>query len=451
MSTSLIETLPRPDVTPPRSWQAPAAQRITLPNGPVVIVHDLPGQHVAAIEIHLGIDLRTEPEGAEGIAAVMAASLSHGSMEDFTDRIAAYGATWTSDTDHTGPCLICQAPVTNLAPVLSLAGQAVQKPALHSSDVDQQIRALYAKITQTEADLAGRAMLKLAGAVFDPVTRAGRPAHGALPSLHGITPNGVAAFYRDRVRAANAVVSIAGDLADIDIEHLVTDAFGSWTPTGAATNIPGPAAPERSEPVALFVPHAEATQSYLLLAAPTLSRHDRDWPALATATAILGAPYIGRLDAQLREELGYSYSTTAVVRPLRPNRGVFIAGGAIAANATPSAIDALFDILDTAIEDGFSDAECKTACDGLRYSLPMLFQDAPTVAAHARELITHGLEADFTAHAFTAIGDLSPDQINNAFRRHVDPRRLSLIAVAHPDLRDPLGEYLPNHLRLITT
>ena len=69
---------PRPAVTPPRRWRFPVPQRHRLDNGVAVFSHHLPGQHTAAITCHLGILADAEPQGCEGIAAVMAACLVAG-------------------------------------------------------------------------------------------------------------------------------------------------------------------------------------------------------------------------------------------------------------------------------------------------------------------------------------------------------------------------------------
>ena len=91
---------PRPAVAPPARWRFPVPQRHRLDNGVTVFLHHLPGQHVATVICHLGIPADAEPEGCEGIAAVMAASLFAGTQgitaRRFELEAAAAGITWKS-------------------------------------------------------------------------------------------------------------------------------------------------------------------------------------------------------------------------------------------------------------------------------------------------------------------------------------------------------------------
>ena len=66
---------PRPQAAPPGLWRFPAPEQHRLDNGVKVYLHHLPGQHAATVVCHLGIPLDSEPDGCDGIAAVMAASL----------------------------------------------------------------------------------------------------------------------------------------------------------------------------------------------------------------------------------------------------------------------------------------------------------------------------------------------------------------------------------------
>lgn len=247
MTTITVPLPPRPQVRPPAAWRAPRPEWIRLDQGLTVGAVHLPGQQVAAIDIHLGIDLSAEPDGAEGIAAVMAASLADGSLERFTGKLAAYGATWDSGVDHTGPHLACQVPVAYLAPVIELIAHALREVELNPADIAQQIQVLTAQLTLT--DPAGYAARRLAGSVFSPSERAGRPASGTSETLAQLSPEYVADFHHDHLTAAGVTIVIAGDLSGIDLEPLVTDAFGTWrTPGGHAPfprSVPHGAEPDR--------------------------------------------------------------------------------------------------------------------------------------------------------------------------------------------------------------
>lgn len=458
-----VATLPRPAVAPPAPWSAPTPRQHATDHGPAVIVHHLPGQHVATIQIHLGVDLRAEPGGADGIAAVTAATFQHGgttgSADDFADRIAAYGIDWSTKTDHTGPAITCHLPATELAPALELITEAICDPSLRPADVAAQTQLQCGQIAQAGVDGAARAWRELSGVVYDPDTRAGRPADGTVDTLQQLTPHAVTAFHRDyaAARTANAIVSIAGDLTGVDLDRLTSGIIRPWHTSNGTAPVHGsvdgfgawPAARLRPAPAAVFVEQPGAPQTYLMLAAPTIPRSHVDWPALAVAVHILGAPITGRLDAALREDNGYSYGIHTALTALLPADGVFLTHGAVAADATQVALDDLQAIIRSAHDDGFTDAECAAARDGICASMPLLYENAALVAAQATELAAHGLPHDFFTQTLQVIRELSTEDINDAFWCHLNPDRLSLIAVGDPTQRPTLTEHISADLRVV--
>jgi predicted Zn-dependent peptidase len=478
-SAAGVATLPRPALAPPVPWSAPTPRHPAIGDGPAVVVYHLPGQHVATVQVHLGIDLRAEPEGADGIAAVMAATMEYGSAttsaDEFADRLAGCGVDWSVGTDHAGPRITCHLPATELGEALPLIIDAIGDPALRPADIAAQTQLACGEIAQTSVDRTGRAWRELPGVIFDPATRAGRPAGGTIDTLQHLTPPAVTDFYRTHGAAAtsaSAHVTIAGDLTGIDIDTHLTDAFHSWptTPAGpgpaqmaapvprpapgpapapAAGPAAGPAQRWRPEPVAVFVEQPGAPQTYLMLAAPTVGRDHVDWPALAVAANILGGPITGRLDAALREEKGYSYGIRASQTALVPGCEVFLVRGAVAAEATPLALADLLAIVASARDDGFTDAECAAARAGICASMPLLYENAALVATQTTELIAHGLPLDFITHALKTIGELSTEDINDAFQRHLDPGTVSLIAVGDPAQRPPLADHIAADMRVL--
>ena len=60
----------RPAIRPETSWRFPDPDIHRLPNGQEVWVFNLPGQHVAAIELVIPVPLSYEPRLLEGVASI---------------------------------------------------------------------------------------------------------------------------------------------------------------------------------------------------------------------------------------------------------------------------------------------------------------------------------------------------------------------------------------------
>ena len=161
---------PRPAVAPPARWRFPVPQRHRLDNGVTVFLHHLPGQHVATVICHLGIPADAEPEGCEGIAAVMAASLFAGTQgitaRRFELEAAAAGITWKTDAGWAGPAITLELPAAQLAQALDLLRLALAEPAFQPAEVTAQIQLAAASLTQAAASPQARVKQELPAAIY---------------------------------------------------------------------------------------------------------------------------------------------------------------------------------------------------------------------------------------------------------------------------------------------
>src|ERR1019366_6584134 len=95
------------------------------------------------------------------------------------------------------------------------------------------------------------------------------------------------------------------------------------------------------------------------------------WSALQVAARFLGAPLTGRLDAQVRERSGSSYTLQAGLTQLIPGNGLMLVTGAVDGPATPDTLATIKDILAAPLRDGFTPDEHAAAAAALAGMLPL--------------------------------------------------------------------------------
>lgn len=418
----------------PRPWAGPCVRRISFDEGPTVTVVDLDYQHLVSVVVDLGICPGTERRGAEGTAAVLAQALLSGAGRDYGDRLDDLGA--DVSTDPVGPRLICQIPASRIAAGLDLLTQAVRHTHLDNGDIDDIKQEQFRALNEAQAgDPETRAWTELPRLLFAPGTRAHLPAGGTPESLQQVTPADVTRLYRTQINAADARVTIAGDLTGIDVEEAVTSTLGTWRSTRPARAARNPA-PRRPEPHCRFIhqPHGEAR---LLLAIPGPSRNEADWHAYVAAAHILGAPHTGRYDRRLHD-LGFMCSMSARPTPLHHDRGAFVVTIGVAEHDAVAVLREIETITRTAREHGISPAECAAARDMLGYLLPRPYETAATAGPHVADLTAHGLPADYDTHTVKATRELTRRQIDTAIRDHIDPEQMSVIAIGSEELHQTL-------------
>lgn len=448
---------PRPAVAPPAPWRFPVPRRDRLDSGVTLLTHHMPGQHVATVTCHLGIPATAEPDGCDGIAAVMAACLGTGAhgitAREFEQKAAAAGITWTASPGWTGPALTLQLPVRQLPAALDLLYWAVAEPAFDPAEVTRKAQLAAAGIAGAAADPGTRVLQELPAAMYSGESRAGRPAEGTLATVAQLTSDMVARFYEEQVRPASTTIVIAGDLTGLDPAKLAGDAFGIWRdnrPAGGGILQPDPL--PRRPPAAVLVDQPGAAQTQLLLAAPVPGRGHPGWNALQVAARILGAPFTGRLDAQVRERSGNSYTIQAGLTELIPGNGLMLVTGAVDGPTTPGTLTALKEVLAAPLRDGFTTAERTAAAEALAGMLPLVYETPAALAAITTDLAACGLAPDYPDVFLDDIASLTAEAVNGAYKSHLSPDQLTLIAVGDADaLAEPLqGLAAPASLHVIS-
>lgn len=451
---------PRPAVTPPAPWRFPAPRHHRLGNGVTLLTHHMPGQHVATVTCHLGIPATAEPDGCDGITAVMAACLGAGSHDitarDFERRAAAAGITWTTSPGWTGPAITLELPARQLPAALDLLYWAVAEPAFDPAEVAGQVQLAAAAIAGAAAAPGTRVLQELPAAVYEDGSRAARPAEGTLATVAQLTPDMIARYYDQQVRPAATTVVIAGDLTGLDTDRLAEEAFGIWRdnrPAGGGGGLlPDPVPLPRRQPAAVLVDQPGAAQTQLLLAAPVPGRGHIGWNALQVAARILGAPLTGRLDAQVRERSGNSYTIQAGLTELVPGTGLLLVTGAVDGPATPATLAGIKDILAAPLRDGFTSAEHTAAAGAIAGMLPLAYETPAALAAITADLAACGLAPDYLDVFLDDIAGLTAEVVSGAYKSHLGPDRFTLIAVGDAaGLAGPLRELTaPASLQVIS-
>ena len=449
---------PRPAVTPLAPWRFPVPRHDRLDNGVTLLTHHMPGQYVATVTCHLGIPATAEPDDCDGITAVMAACLgvgAHGiTARDFERRAAAAGITWTTSPGWTGPAITLELPARQLPAALDLLYWAVAEPTFDPAEVAGQVQLAAAAIAGAAAP-GTRVLQELPAAIYEDGSRAARPAEGTLATIAQLTPAMIGRYYDQQVRPAATTIVIAGDLAGMDTTRLAEQAFGVWRdnrPAGGGGRLTDPVPLPRQQPSAVLVDQPGAAQTQLLLAVPVPGRGHPGWNALQVAARILGAPLTGRLDAQVRGRSGDSYTVQAGLTELIPGAGLLLVTGAVDGPATPGALADIKDILAAPLREGFTPAEHAAAAGAIAGMLPLAYETPAALAAITADLAACGLAPDYLDVLLDDLAGLSAEVVNGAYKSHIGPERLTLIAVGDAAvLAGPLRELAaPAELQVIS-
>ena len=433
---------PQPGPGQAKPWAFPVSERGGLGNGLAVLRCHRPGQQVVAVQICLEMPLDAEPDGLDGVAAIMMNALSEGTSEHTAEEFAAEmercGATLDTSADYPGARVSLEVPVSRLAKALGLLAEALQAPAFPRSEIERLVRNRLDEIPLEMASPGLRAAKQLALALFPASARLSRPRKGTGDTVARIDEASVRAFYQAHVRPATATAVVVGDLTGVRLDTVLADTLGGWTGDAAEpVAIPPVVADDTGRVVIVDRPGAVQTQ--LLIGRTGPDRHDRVWPALVLGTYCLGGTLTSRLDRVLREEKGYTYGIRAFQRVLRSPAppaseratgvSLLAISGSVDTASTGPALNDLWTVLRTLAAEGLTETERDTAVQNLVGVAPLQYERAASVARTLADQVEQHLPDDYQAHLYARLAETGTAEATAAVIAAFPENRLDTILV----------------------
>lgn len=414
----------RPAVLPPGPWSFPLPAATRLDNGMRVHAYDLPGQYVVSVRLVVPFGLNSEPEGHDGVAAMMARLLDEGTSRHTSEELAAllerHGIAFGAGVNDGGLMVDLDVPRRHLGVAVELLTEALADPVFPEAEVHRILRTRLAEIEQERASSPHRAARELIATMYAGGTRAALPTAGRADSIRALTRCDIAAFHARTVTPDQATLVVAGDLAGLDLDGLVASSLGQWRREPGETRPAAAPIPAPDAARLVIVDRPDSVQTEITVGCPGPDRSSPAWPAYPVIGFILGGSPNARIDAVLREEKGYTYGIRAAFRPRRVG-GLFLVSGSVRSEVTGEAVRDLLAVLDGA-RDGFTEAECEQGRQYLVRTAPARYATADTVADEAAGLSYDGLGTDFTTGILAEIAQMTPARLDAAYRRFVDGR-----------------------------
>ncbi|HEY7546452.1 MAG TPA: pitrilysin family protein, partial [Blastocatellia bacterium] len=249
-----------------------------------------------------------------------------------------------------------------------------------------------------------------------------------VEAIKATTLDDVKKFYKDFYGASNAQVAVVGDFDEKEIAALVAELFGSWKsprPYARLVGIYHDIAPINKS----FEAPDKANAFFIAGMNLKLKDDDPDYPALVLGNYMLGGGFLNsRLAVRIRQKEGLSYGVGSGLNasPL-DQTGTFNAF-AIYAPQNAEKLEAAFkEEIARMLKDGFTAEEVAAAKSGYLQSRQVgRAQDgglARSLAAYLFINRTLAWDEEFEKK----IAALTPEQINAAMRRWIDPAKITII------------------------
>lgn len=288
--------------------------------------------------------------------------------------------------------------------------------AQKSSEIGQQQQ------EQSPAALAGRTFYK--GLYGDhPYAH---PPSGTRETLAKIRREDLVAFHQRYYVARNLTLAIVGALSRAEAEALA-DKVSAALPAGE----PAPALPEVRRLAKPKQIHREypSAQTHILMGAPGIRYGDPDYYALLVGNEILGGGgFTSRLMEELRTRRGFTYGVYSSFQQMRAE-GPFQVSLSTRADQTGEALRLIRAELDRFVRKGPTDEELRVAKASIVGGFPLSTASNKSIIGYLGAIGFYGLPLDYLDQYLARVQAVTPDDVRQAFARHVDPSRLLVVTV----------------------
>lgn len=433
-----------PEKGPPPALHVPPEEHLALSNGlrvRLVESHRLP---IVAVYLVADAGAAHDPAGAAGLASLTAEMMTEGTTTRtatrISDEVGSIGASLDAVAGFDSAALVGASLSRHLPKLLDVLADVAMHPTFPKADFtrvqDDRIVSLLQQRDVPQA-MAGKAF---AGAFWGKHPY-GHWSSGTEASVKAMRPAELARFHARYWTPARAELIVVGDVTAAALRAALEPTLGTWRTKGEAAALPPapPAAPMRT----IVVAKPGAPQSFLELGMPGLSRASPDYVAAQVAFEILGGGTLAsRLNRELREVKGYTYGIYA--RPdARRLGGSSVIVGSVKAEQTGAALKDLLAEVDRIREQPVPDGELEDAKNALVLGLPADFSTVRGIAGKVADLVVNGLPDDYWDRFAGAVRAVTAADVQRVARAYLDPKRLTLVMVANPDVVAPQLAGLP--------
>lgn len=418
--------MPKPGPAPEINLGEP--EGFNLNNGLKVLVvenHKLP-----RVSIQLSLDNPPILEGEKaGVSSLTGSLLGNGSKnipkDEFNEEIDFLGARLSFGSQGA----YAQSLSKYFPRMMELMAEAAIFPNFTQEEFDKEKNILITALKSQEKNVAaisGRVQRALAYGKDHPYGE-----FTTEETVNNITLADVEGFYRNYFVPANAYLIVIGDITLDQVKKLTEEYFIGWTKAV-------PPSFSYSEPKNVpntqinFVDMPNAVQSQISVQnIVNLKRKDEDYLPALVANQIIGGGADGRLQQNLREDKGYTYSAISSLGNDKYAPSRYSATVEVRNAVTDSSIVQMLKEIELITKQPVNEKELKNIKAKYAGNFIMALEDPQTIARYALNVETEDLPKDFYKTFLERLEKVTITDVEKATKKFFKPQNARVVVVGN--------------------
>ncbi len=412
--------------------RVPTWTKATLANGAALFVsekHDLP---LVSFSITiLGGASQFEPANRRGLADFAAAMMSEGTKsrngDALSDAMQLLGTRVNVGIFSESGSISLVSTSGKFAATLDILADMLLNSTFPADALERLRAQRLVALNQAKAQPGS-----IAARVFPKIVYGSAHPYGQLvteETVKAITRDDVVAFEKAYFQPGRALIMVTGDVNAAKVKPVIEKALAAWPAGGTMPDFSYPKLPPRPPATIYLVDKPGAAQSTFAIGVPGPPRSTPDYFAIQVMNTMLGGLFQSRLNANIREEKGYSYGVSSGFA-FGKGPGPFRAGGDVQSAKTDAAlIEFMKELRGIAGSRPVTDEELTTAKNALVQRLPATFASVSAINGAITTLWTQGLPDDYYQQFAKAIEAVTKEDVVRVAKQYVDLDHLAIVIV----------------------
>jgi zinc protease len=422
--------VPTPGKTP--ELRVPAWTKSTLANGAELLVsekHDLP--LISFSITFLGGADQFEPAGKQSVASLTAALLSEGTKtrdaEALSNALQLLGTAVNASVSGESGSISFRSTAAKFPATLDILADMLVNPTFPENGLERLRGQRLVQLTQARAQPGA-----IANRVFPRIVYGSAHPYGRVvteESLKSVTRADLVAFHKAYYQPGRALITVVGDTTAATVKPVIEKSLAPWTKGGERPSFTFPPVSAPQATTIFLVDKPGAAQSTFAIGRPGPPRNTPDFYALQVMNTMLGGMFQSRLNANIREEKGYSYGVTSSFG-YGKGPGPFRTGGDIVTEKSDAALVEFMKELKGIIGGRpITDEELTTAKDALIQRLPGTFASVSSINSALTTLWVQNLPDDYYQQYAKRVAAITRDDVLRVAKQYVTVDNLAIVIV----------------------